>query len=105
MAKKEIDIFDLLPEEAIKKVDEIGYTFLSEQGFDTKGAAESNSKRAKLKKELKKQGKELFYRSAVDKETKAILIWFELCKGGETIATSQGIKFLPKTPKGGEGGK
>ncbi len=105
MAKKEIDIFDLLPEEAIKKVDEIGYNFLSEQGFDTTGAAESNSKRTKIKKELKKQGKELFYKGAVDKETKAILIWFELYKGEEKIATSQGVKFLPKPSEGGEGGK
>ena len=105
MGKREIDIFDLLPEEAIKKVDEIGYQFLSEQGFDTKGAAESDSKRAKIKKELKKQGKELFYRGAVDKETKAILVWFELYKGKEKIATSQGIKFLPKPSEGGEGGE
>ncbi len=105
MGKRELDNFDRLPEEAIKKIDDLGYNFLSEQGFDTKGAAESNSKRAKIKKELKKQGKELFYRSAADKETKAILFWFELCKGKETIATSQGIKFLPKPPEGGEGGK
>ena len=105
MAKKEIDIFDLLPEEAIKKVDEIGYNFLSEQGFDTKGAAESNSKRTEITKELKKQGKKLFYKGAVDKETKAILIWFELYKGKDKIATSQGIKFLPKPSKGGESGK
>lgn len=105
MAKKEIDIFDLLPEDAIKQIDELGYKFLSEQGFDTRNAIESSSKRTKLKKELKKQGKELLYQSAINKETKAILFWFELREGEKTIATSQGLKFVPKPSEGGEGGK
>lgn len=105
MGNREIDIFDLLPEDANKQIDELGYNFLSEQGYDTRNAIESNSKRTKLKKELKKQGRELLYQSAINKETKAILFWFELREGDKIIATSKGLKFVPKPSEGGEGGK
>lgn len=105
MANREIDILDILPQEAIAEVDKLGYAFLAEQGFDTVGAAESNTKRTKLKKALAKQGKELRYAGAVDNETKTILVWYELYKGKERIAVSQGIKFMPKPTEGGNGGK
>lgn len=105
MANREIDILDILPQEAIDEVDKLGYAFLAEQGFDTVGAAESNTKRTKLKKALIKQGKELRYAGAVDNETKTILVWYELYKGKERIAVSQGIKFMQKPTEGGNGGK
>ncbi len=105
MGKREIDILDILPQEAIEEVDKLGYAFLAEQGFDTDGAAESASKRTKLKRELAKQGKELLYAGAVDNDTKTILVWYELYKGKKRIAVSQGIKFLPKSTEGGGGGK
>lgn len=102
MAKK-IDIFDLLPEEANKQVDEIGYGFLKENGYDVEGAIESKEKQAEIKKALAKDGKRLTYFSMIDKDTKAILIWFELYQGKERIATSKGIKFLPL--EGGQNGE
>lgn len=105
MANREIDILDILPEDAIEEVDKLGYAFLTEQGFDAEGAIESASKRTKLKKALARQGKELRYAGAVDNETKAILVWYELYQGKERVAVSQGIKFLPKPPEGGTGGK
>lgn len=105
MANREIDILDILPQEAIDEVDKLGYAFLAEQGFDTVGAAESNTKRTNLKKALSKQGKELRYAGAVDNETKTILVWYELYKGKERIAVSQGIKFMQKPTEGGNGGK
>lgn len=43
---KKIDIFDLLPEEANRQVDEIGYGFLKENGYDVEGAVESKEKQA-----------------------------------------------------------
>ena len=50
---------DILPEEAIAKVDELGYSFLQTMGYDTEGAIESKEKRSELKKTMKKNGDEL----------------------------------------------
>ena len=41
MNKKELDILDILPKEAIEAIDRLGYDFLKAQGYDTEGAAES----------------------------------------------------------------
>ena len=95
MAKK-IDVFDLLPQEAIEKIDDMGYEFLKENGYNVDGAKDSPAKQKEIKANLKKDGKSLIYFSMIDKETKAILFWFELCKGKKTLATSKGIKFLPR---------
>lgn len=102
MSKKEIDILDILPKEAIEAIDRLGYEFLQSQGYDTEGAADSEAKRKQIKKALAKDGKQLFYRGAVDKETKAILVWYEIEIKGKCVAKSGGIKFLPK-PKEGVG--
>lgn len=102
--QRKIDIFDFLPKEAMKAIDELGYNFLAERGYDTTRATESKTQRTKLKKALRVNGEELRYAGAVDNETKAILVWFELWKGKERIATSQGIKFLPKPSEGGDNG-
>lgn len=100
--KKEIDIFDVIPSEVYAAIDKLGYSFLSEQGYDTEGAQESDELRTKLKNAIKKRGEELRYFGAVDKDSGAILVWFELYKGSERKAVSQGLKFIPKL--GGENG-
>ena len=100
--KKEIDIFDILPAEAFAAIDKLGYGFLSEQGYDTNGAQESDEQRTKLKDAIKNRGEELRYFGAVDKDSGAILVWFEIYKGSERKAVSQGLKFIPKP--GGENG-
>lgn len=100
-SKRKVDIFDLLPPEAIKAVDKLGYKFLTQRGYDAKGAIGSSKKRAELKKALKANGEELRYVGGVNNEDKTILIFFEILKSGERIATSQGLKFVPK-PIGGE---
>lgn len=102
MSKKEMDILDILPKEAIEAIDRLGYDFLKAQGYDTEGAAESEAKRKEIKRALKKDGKELFYRGAVDKETKAILVWYEIEAEGKCVARSQGIKFVQKPKEGGD---
>ncbi|MEG1662986.1 MAG: hypothetical protein RR338_03280 [Clostridia bacterium] len=103
MAKKrKIDIFDLLPEKAMKAIDKLGYDFLTFKGYDTEGAIEFEDKRKEIKKTIKADNKELSYRGAVDKGTGAILVWFEL-KTGDSIERSQGIKFIPNpSEEGGE---
>ena len=103
MAKKEMDILDILPKEAIEAIDRLGYDFLKAQGYDTEGAADSEEKRKEIKKALAKDGKNLFYRGAVDSETKAILVWYEIEVKGKCVAKSMGIKFLPKPKEEGGG--
>lgn len=105
MKKKTIDILDLLPQEAIVAIDNLGYEFLKEQGYDTEGAAGSKAKRAELKKKLSEEGKALYYRGATDKETGIILVWYELEFESNCVARSQGIKFVPKPSEGGKSGK
>lgn len=101
MSKKEVDIFDILPKEAFAAIDELGYNFLKAQGYDTEGAADSEAKRKEIKKALTKDGKKLFYRGATDKETGAILVWYEIESEGKCVARSQGIKFVQKPKEGG----
>lgn len=100
-SKRKVDIFDLLSPEAIKAVDKLGYKFLMQRGYDTKGAIKSSKKREELKKALKANGEELRYVGGINKEDKTILIFFEVVKAGKRVATSQGLKFIPK-PIGGE---
>ena len=93
---KEIDILDLLPAEAIEAVDKLGYEFLAGYGYDVEGAKDSDAKQEELRKVLQENEEELRYSGAVDDKTGAILVWYEIYKNGERIATSRGIKFLPK---------
>ena len=53
MTGRKIEIFDLLPEEAMKAIDNLGYKFLESRGYDTARAAESKSQMTKLKKALR----------------------------------------------------
>lgn len=101
MNKKELDVLDILPQEAINAIDNLGYEFLKAQGYDAEGAADSEEKRKEIKKALAKDGKNLFYRGMVDPETKAILVWYEIEIKGKCVAKSGGIKFLPKPKEGG----
>ena len=104
MAKRKIDVFDLLPEEANRQIDELGYGLLKDNGYQVDGARDSEEKQREIKKQLQKDKRTLTYAAMIDKETKAILIWFELLdEKKECIARSKGIKFLPK--EGGENGE
>lgn len=103
--KKEIDILDILPPEAIKQVDEVGYSLLRERGYNIEGAIDSPEKQKEIKLEMKKNKDELIYYGFVDKDTKAILVWFEIHHNKEKVLTSRGLKFLPKPSEGGQGGE
>lgn len=105
MKKKVIDVFDILPSEAFEQIDQLGYRFLKEQGYDVEGATESEARRKELKKELSSNGEELLYSGAFDKETGAVLVWFELHRNKKKAAISQGLKFLPKPTEGENDGE
>ena len=94
MAKK-ISFFDFLSKEAIEIIDKTGYDLLAANGYDVNGAVHSKKKRAKLINELKADGRQLTYFTAVDDKTGKILFWFALYEGDKVIATSKGLSFLP----------
>ena len=97
---KTFDILDLLPPEAIQQVDELGYDLLKQRGYQVEGAIESPEKQKQIKDEMKKRGDQLIYFGMVDKDTKAILIWFEIHNNKKKVLTSRGLKFLPKDEGG-----
>ena len=102
MKKKKIDIMDILPPEAVEKIDELGYTFLAENGYDTKNASKSAEKRKEIKSEMKKKGEELRYFGAVDNEKKQMIFWYELYRNGEKVCKSRGLKMVREEGKNGE---
>lgn len=96
---KKIDILDLLPPEAFKAVDKLGYELLAEYGYDVEGAEGSAAKQDKLRQALRKNGEELRYSGAIDDKTGAILVWYEIYKNGRRATTGRGIKFLSAKEK------
>ena len=98
MGRKRIDVFDLLPEEAIKAIDIAGYEFLRGQGFLKEG--EGAKDREKIARRLKRKCATLEYDYRVKLGEGVILFWFSLDVRGKAVAKSQAIKFVVR---GGEG--
>ena len=100
--KREIDIFDLIPAEAVVDANRLGFGFLAERGYDALGAWEDEAKCAALERELAERGEELRYSGAYDRDEEtgkivAILIWYSLYdREGRLIARSKGLKLVPK---------
>ena len=98
---REVDIFDILPAEAIADANRLGFEFLSERGYDAIGAWEDAEKLSALERELSERGEELRYSGAYDQDDqtgrlKAILIWYTLHdREGRLIARSKGLKLVP----------
>lgn len=92
--ERTVDIFDLLPAEAHKRIDELGYKLLADNGYNVAGAAEDEVIRKAISEEMVKRDEYLTYVSAIDSDNGNILIWFKLFRNTELIAESQGIKFI-----------
>lgn len=93
---RKIDILDLVPEEASQKVDDLAYNFLAEQGYNTLGARDSEKVQKALQAEMRRRGERLEHHGLVNRESKAILIWFELYNGKVRKARSKGLKLMAK---------
>ena len=95
--KRKKDILDMLPLEAIKKVDDIGYGFLAEHGYDVKGVTDSRKKRRKLKAELRANSQTLRYSVIYGKDNESAVLFFILENAkGEIVARSKSMKFVFK---------
>lgn len=98
---KSISLLDIMTLEMAKRADEIAYEFLHLQGFDVLNAETDAKVRERLADELKLKAMVLTYKCAVNNETGEILFWYELMQPNKDnnlvkIATSSGIKFVPK---------
>ena len=106
MAKKrKIDIWDLLPPDANRAIDELGYALLEKHGYDVTAADTDKAKHREVKEAMKAKGEELRHSTFFDPETGKILFWFELVRGGELVERTKALQFVPivKGEADGEG--
>ena len=105
MKKRKLDIWDLLPPEASRAIDELGYSLLAAHGYDVTAADTDKAKRHALKVAMKAKGEELRHGTFVDPEAGKILFWFEFLQGGILMERSRAIQFVPvvKGEADGEG--
>ena len=88
------EIFDILPQECMVKIDELGYGFLADNGYKTDKCIKFEKRRKQLANAMKRHSEELVYKTAIDSESGRILLWFELIRAGKKVATSRGICFV-----------
>ncbi len=98
MGKRKVTVLDFLPKEAMSAIDELGYSFLSAEGYETTNAANDEKVRQKINRQLKKRGQTLTDRYKVDMDNKKVLVWFTLESKDGPIKHSKGltIKFADK---------
>ena len=96
MSKKQklTSIYDMLTEEAIQAIDEQGFAFLAEHGYDTEGALESKKKQRALLRAMEARNEAIALKEKIDYERRRALFWIELHREGQMIARSQGITFV-----------
>ena len=107
---KMITIMDLVKAagaDAVKKVDNLGWRFLADRGYDISGVDGDEEQAAEARKrvaaDLYANGEELCHGGAVDNENGHIAVWFSLWRGEEMIARSQVLQLVPPAV-GEEGG-
>lgn len=93
--KKKVNIWDLLPPEANRAIDDLGYALLAAHGYDVADANTSKAKRHDLKETMRAKGEELRHATLVDPESGKILFWFELHRGGVLVERSRALQFVP----------
>ena len=93
------DVFDLLGAEAVPAIDELGYSFLAQQGYEVQKARKYLDERERLRKRLRKDRAELRHYAKIDREDGAILFWYAFFKKGKQVAVSKAIKFMRKEEK------
>ena len=105
MKKPKVDIWDFLPPEANRAIDELGYSLLAAHGYDVTSADTNKAKRHDLKEAMKSKGEELRHAVFVDPQTGKILFWFELLQGSVLVERSRALQFVPiaKGEADGEG--
>ena len=109
---KKPDIMDLVilqGAEAVKAVDELGWSFLAGHGYDVAGWDSEDEATAKAAHDrvavaMKERGESLVYHGAVDDASPRFAFWYTLRHGRREIARSRVLQFVQREKdKGGEG--
>lgn len=106
MAKKQkkpdiMDLVILAGPEAVKAVDELGWSFLSAHGYDVAGwdsEDEAVEKAAweRIRAALLDRGEGLAYHGAVDDASPRFIFWYTLRRGRREVAKSKILEFRQK---------
>ena len=105
MAKaKKPDIMDLVilqGAEAVKAVDELGWSFLAGHGYDVAGWDSEDEATAKAAHDrvavaMKERGESLVYHGAVDDTTPRFSFWYTLRHGRREISRSRVLQFVQR---------
>lgn len=107
--KKKPDIMDLVMlagPEAVKRVDELGWSFLAEHGYDVTGWDSEDDGVAKAAHErvadqLSERKEKLYYHGGVDDAPPQFIFWYTLRHGRREVARSTVLQFVLKTNDGG----
>ena len=108
--RKKPDIMDLVilaGPEAVRQVDELGWSFLALHGYDVTGwdSEDENAARdaqARVAAVLAERGESLCYHGAVDNSSPRFIFWYTLRRGRHEVARSTVLQFRQATE--GEGG-
>jgi len=101
--KKHLNVFDVamlmaskdetLAADVMRRVDELGYAMLAEQGYDVTGwdgdAEQSRAANERIKEEMERRGEWLNREGARDNEKPRFAVWLSLYRGKELVARSQ----------------
>ena len=105
MAKtKKPDIMDLVimqGAEAVKAVDELGWSFLAGHGYDVAGWDSEDEVTAKAAHDrvavaMKECGESLAYHGAIDDASPRFAFWYTLRHGRREIARSRVLQFVQR---------
>ena len=99
----EITVFDIVGKEAFSAIDELGYDFLEVCGYDVRKARKYPNEREKLARRMRAAKEEMRYKTAVERESGAILFWYVLYRRGKEVAKSEAIRFEMREGKAREG--
>lgn len=107
--RRKSDIMDLVTlagPEAVRQVDELGYSFLAAQGYDVVGwdsedEVTAREARERIMAALEVRGEWLVYHGGIDDTAPRFAFWYTLRRGRRQIAASRVILFKQK-PKEGE---
>ena len=109
MAKKQkkpdiMDLVILAGPDAVKAVDELGWSFLDLHGYDVTGWNDEDENVAKATQErvaatLQERGESLCYHGAIDDSSPRFAFWYTLRRGRHEVARSTVLQFR-QAPEG-----
>ena len=97
MAKKySPDIFDMIGEEAMDRINALGLELLERNGYDTKGALDTHDRAREVKRLMRSRGDELRYSVLFNSESGSLLFFYELYSNGRLKERSRALRIVAR---------